>query len=180
MEEPNLVPVPRTWWIDPGKVLGGASPVAPDTEQTKLTILRLIQAGIKVVINLQEEGENTHNGDHLPEYCSILQEIASKNSTEIDVFRFPVPDGETPSIEQMVSIIDKINAALRENKMVFVHCLAGYGRTGTVAWSWLIDKGMSSSEAMVAIKKIRHSTDFLRLKNLLDIFNWKSWNGDSH
>ena len=73
----------------------------------------------------------------------------------IKLVRFPVPDGDTPTQEQMVAILGVIRDALLGGAMVYVHCLAGYGRTGTVAWSWLVSQGRTPTEAMETIAKNR-------------------------
>jgi polymorphic toxin system DSP-PTPase phosphatase-like protein len=46
--------------------------------------------------------------------------------------RMPIPDFEIPSKEEMVAILDTIDAALADGQHVYVHCRAGIGRTRTV------------------------------------------------
>ena len=108
-----------------------------------------------MIVNLQEPNENTNDGVVLNEYASMIDGVVPSENGGIKLVRFPVPDGDTPTQEQMVAILGVIRDALLGGAMVYVHCLAGYGRTGTVAWSWLVSQGRTPTEAMETIAKNR-------------------------
>ena len=70
----------------------------------------------------------------------------------------PIPDLEAPD-ENFDAVWDKqgmrILARLRRGQNVFVHCVAGLGRSGTVVARLLIDAGSGSDEAVVAVRRAR-------------------------
>jgi protein-tyrosine phosphatase len=50
----------------------------------------------------------------------------------------PIPDGGTPTVEEMARILDTIDAALEETYIVYIHCWGGSDgpeRRPAVAWS---------------------------------------------
>jgi len=70
----------------------------------------------------------------------------------------PIPDFEAPD-ENFDMAWGKqgsgILARLRLGQNVFVHCVAGLGRSGTVVARLLIDAGSGSDEAVVAVRRAR-------------------------
>jgi protein-tyrosine phosphatase len=69
------------------------------------------------------------------------EELASKNlqhfmqemdNAGIEVYHSPIKDYGLPSQGQMDSISDYLNTCLAKNKNVLVHCMGGFGRSGTV------------------------------------------------
>ena len=53
-----------------------------------------------------------------------------------------------------------LDALLAEGKTVYVHCVGGLGRTGTVVGSFLVEKGLASrEEALTLIARLRAGTD---------------------
>ena len=55
----------------------------------------------------------------------------------------------------MKQILDVIDASLDEGKKVYVHCLAGIGRTGTVVGCWLVRHGRTGEQALAQITNWR-------------------------
>ena len=70
----------------------------------------------------------------------------------------PIPDLEAPD-ENFDAVWGKqgarILARLRRGQNVFVHCVAGLGRSGTVVARLLIDAGSAPDEAMAAVRRAR-------------------------
>lgn len=72
------------------------------------------------------------------------------------VIRFPSGDFSTPdSIEEVVSLTAEIIRIARRGGMVAIHCWAGLGRTGLVAACCLVARGLSSSDAIAAVRRCR-------------------------
>ncbi|MBI4172846.1 MAG: dual specificity protein phosphatase family protein [Actinobacteria bacterium] len=115
------------------RLLAGPYPAPGDVE-------RLRAAGIELFVDLTEAGEYG---------------IAPYDSAGARHVRFPIPDHGVPSEEQMAALLDALDAALGETRGVYVHCLAGAGRTGTVIGCWLVRHGLTGDEALVAIAERR-------------------------
>lgn len=67
----------------------------------------------------------------------------------------PVDDMTSPSRSQLAQAIDFIRQRVEEDRPVLVHCLAGYGRTGTVLACYLVAEGWDPEEAMREVRAVR-------------------------
>ena len=66
--------------------------------------------------------------------------------------RHAIVDMEIPtSPGQMVRILDSVDSAIDAGQTVYVHCLAGVGRTGTTVGCWLVRHGWSGEAALAQI-----------------------------
>jgi predicted protein tyrosine phosphatase len=66
-----------------------------------------------------------------------------------------IPDLGCPSRETMSCILDGIDELLAAGEVVYVHCLAGIGRTGAVVGCYLVRRGMSGEDAMATVTRLR-------------------------
>ena len=66
----------------------------------------------------------------------------------------PVDDFHAPTTTQMLDALAFLDEARATGTPVAVHCLAGQGRTGTVLAAYLIRGGLSSEEAIAAVRAI--------------------------
>ncbi|MBK8251084.1 MAG: cyclin-dependent kinase inhibitor 3 family protein [Polyangiaceae bacterium] len=74
----------------------------------------------------------------------------------IRVIRFPFGDFSTAdSIEEVMSLTTEIIRVARRGGMVAIHCWAGLGRAGLVAACCLVARGLSSSDAVAAVRRCR-------------------------
>jgi protein-tyrosine phosphatase len=135
-------PVPNTYWLPGSKLAAGPYP-GFDFE----TIELLLDAGVRAFIDLTQEGE-------LESYDEFLAEEAARRNIEIAYFRFPIPDGRAPDMATMERILDAIADAHAAERITYVHCWGGIGRTGTVAGCWLIEQGYSSDEALALVQSL--------------------------
>jgi len=55
----------------------------------------------------------------------------------------------------MVRILDAIDTALTGEQVVYVHCMGGIGRTGTVIGCYLVRHGQTGAEALQTIARLR-------------------------
>lgn len=115
------------------RLVAGPYPAPADVE-------RLRAAGVELFVDLTEKGEYG---------------IAPYDSAGARHVRFPIPDHGVPGGEEMKAILDALDAARADGTGVYVHCLAGAGRTGTVAGCWLVRHGLTGEEALVAIAERR-------------------------
>lgn len=68
----------------------------------------------------------------------------------------PIVDGGVPKKKWMERLVNYIEEAWGSGESVYIHCLAGLGRTGIVAACYLIEHcGYSSDEALAKVAELR-------------------------
>jgi len=152
----------KVYWILRGKLLAGFYPGDPDPEMAKCKIGTLLKRGIRYFMNLMEEDEKTRFGAVRP-YSPILDQLREKEAetetpfrTETQCVRFPIRDLSVPSVEQMRRTLDRIDQSLHNEAPVYVHCLGGRGRTGTVVGCYLIRHGLATPHNVLSeIRRLR-------------------------
>ncbi|AHL22721.1 protein-tyrosine phosphatase family protein [Thermococcus nautili] len=74
----------------------------------------------------------------------------------VEVFHSPIPDFSAPSLEELLSVLQWIEAKVLEGKKVLIHCIGGCGRSGTVAVAWLMySKRLPLREALYRVRRLR-------------------------
>ena len=153
------VPFARTWWIEPGRVLGGCYPggLHAPTVQEKLSAL--FGAGIRLIICLQQAEERGNGGLPFTSYAEIWRSIGEDARERVDWQRHPITDMSIPSMAEMRAILHAIN---QSRSPVYVHCWGGHGRTGTVAGCYLVSHGLVPDVAFEHIRAARNHDSYLR------------------
>jgi Dual specificity phosphatase, catalytic domain len=129
-------PLLNSYWVMPGRLLAGEYPGDPDPAQARLRLARLRDAGIDSFVDLTEEHE-------LPPYSLWLPKQA-------EYLRCAIVDTCIPNnVSHTRGVLAAINAALAQEKGVYVHCRAGIGRTGLIIGCFLADE---QSDGKVALK----------------------------
>lgn len=141
-------PLHGSYWVQPGRLLAGPYPGAWDEDLAQKKLRALIEAGVTFIVDLTESNE------HQP-YVSRLSIEAAVRGRQVDHRRFPIPDMDVPFPQQMVTILDAIDTALADGQIVYVHCMGGIGRTGTVIGCFLVRHGQTGSEALQEITRLR-------------------------
>lgn len=141
------VPFSDSYWVLPGKLLAGEYPRTKEYEKSRLKLQSLLDSGITAIVDLTVEGESPY-GVPLKPYHSLIQEIASKRGTHIEIRRFPIPDGGTVPPDALRGIHRWIDWALENGHSVYVHCWGGHGRTGLVVGTWLAEHGFLSGKTV--------------------------------
>jgi protein-tyrosine phosphatase len=111
--------------------------------QSEVDINQIRNAGIKVIISLDEDIE-----EH-PDFDTIKKEF-EHHKIYINDFEIPTKD----QIEQILTVMEE---ARKKEKPILVHCLAGCGRTGLVlalAERFLYDT-KDGEKAIEMVRKIR-------------------------
>jgi hypothetical protein len=146
-------PIPDSYWVDGGRLLAGEYPGAKQETAARHKLRRLLAAGASVFVDLTEEGEG-----HLLPYASLLYEEATALGLAADHRRMPIPDLGVPAPAFMVQILDLLDSLLHDNRLPYVHCWGGIGRTGTVVGCYLVRHGMSGEGALAYIARQRRGT----------------------
>ncbi len=145
----TAIPSIDSYWVLPDKLLAGQYPGGNNEETTRKRVQSLIHAGIDTILDL------TMPGDAFLPYTQVLQSEAADFGVKIERFNFPILDYDIPTREQMGEILGLIDTHLAQGKRVYVHCIGGRGRTGTVVGCFLVNHGRSGQEALSEIEHLR-------------------------
>ena len=141
-------PFPEAYWVEPGLLLAGPYPAPRWAHITNDKLQKLLRASIQLFVDLTEKGEALPYADKLMGKARHV--------------RMPISDFDIPSTSEMAAILTVLDRAIRQQQRVYVHCLAGMGRTGTVIGCYLVRHGMDGAEALKTIRKLRANTPFAR------------------
>ena len=119
-------PIPNSYWVIPGRLAAGEYPGGRRQGEASAKLRDLLDAGIDHFVDLTDTGELVPYGD--------IAELEARNmGIRISRARFPIYDGSIPQKpEDMTAILDNIDQAIAADHRVYVHCMGGIGRTGTV------------------------------------------------
>ena len=136
-------PIDNCYWVDPGRLLAGEYPGDVDDESAQRKLARLTDAGVTAFIDLTEEGE-------LHPYAHWLETVAYE--------RFPIPDVSVPdSPAATVAALDAIDRHIAGDRVVYVHCWGGVGRTGLIVGCWLARHGYDGADALTRLRELWRS-----------------------
>lgn len=142
-------PFSNSYWLEPGRILCGEYPRDFDDLEDHEGMAAILQSGVRVFIDLTEEGE-----------LKPYREIADKTATDLGIdpadlefFRYPIRDVSVPkNIQEMRAILRTIRLARHRQRTVYLHCWGGRGRTGTVAGCTLRDLyGIGGEESLTLL-----------------------------
>lgn len=145
----STLPFPDSYWVIKGSFLAGEYPGRRDENETRYRVMRLLECGIRVCIDLTKPGEI------VPSYRDIFLQELDLYGYQGNYFHFPVYDFGIPSEDQMARTLDQIDHCIMEKLPVYLHCHAGIGRTGLTVGCYLVRHGMNGIEALAQIKELR-------------------------
>ncbi len=136
-------PIENCYWVVPGKLLAGEYPRNYDEDSSPGKVAALTGAGVAAFIDLTAEG------DRLP-YVQWLGEATHQ--------RFPIVDGSVPASHELTrEILDAIDGHIAQDRMVYVHCMGGIGRTGTIIGCWLARHGTPGRDPLKELDSLWQS-----------------------
>ena len=155
-------PCERCYWVVDEVFLAGAYPASVDEAARRKRISSLVGAGVRSFIDLTEEGERSPSGYPLRTYADLLPGFADGAAAPITHQRFAIRDLSVPDGDGMQRILDAIDAAVDSRRPVYVHCLGGVGRTGTVVCCWLLRHGFAGADDVIHLLHELRRQDALR------------------
>ena len=135
-------PIENCYWVVPGKILAGEYPRNLEESSSRKKIKRLLNAGVELFIDLTEHDEG------LSPYEDMLCGSASHR-------RHPIKDVSVPeSPKTTLTILNEIDEANRDGKLIYIHCWGGIGRTGLIVGCWLARHGHLGKEALSHLRML--------------------------
>ena len=142
-----IPPTTSSYWVVPSRLLAGAYPGDPDSDQHQAKVQALVDAGIRTFVNLMEEDETNYAGEPFVPY----QDLARQLCPDVNCCRYAIRDLSAPTPELMTTILDAIDESMTAGKPVYVHCWGGVGRTGTVVGCWLLRHGLAEPDNVLKV-----------------------------
>jgi hypothetical protein len=135
------LPISSSYWAGDG-LLAGEYPGSSDTARAERRLRAFAEHDVRLFVDL------THPADGLDPYDRLLDPDARRVA-------HPLVDMGTTTIPHMTRILDDIDAALEDDRRVYVHCWGGIGRTGTVVGCWLVRHGLDAGDPLGRIAALR-------------------------
>lgn len=146
-EPQDAVPFENSYWAVEKNLLAGAFPNSQSQKETTLMLERLLDVGVRYMVNLTQYDET----DWLW-YEHEMATLAAERNQVVEFRQFPIPNGCVPTVEFMQTILNEIDNFMWDNGgVVYVHCWAGRGRTGTVIGCFLARNGVALGEEVLEL-----------------------------
>ena len=137
------------YWIDgpwPGKLAISARTRGGDWLEDEMRGWR--RNGIDTVVSLLTPAEM--------EDLALQHEARHSNEHGLRFLSLPIEDRSVPRSEaEVFQLLEQLERELAQGRNVVIHCRQGVGRSGLIAASLLIARGVSPTEAMQRISAAR-------------------------
>jgi ADP-ribosylglycohydrolase len=151
-------PLPRSYWVLPGKLLAGPYPGRRSgglEADAKAELDSILGAGVDAFLDLTEEGEEVGSAPYGP----VLARLPSREGRPPLRRSAPIRD-MSAGHEDLLRARSELETLLAQGRRVYLHCMGGLGRTGTVVGSYLVERGLAPPRAAPAlVAALRSSTD---------------------
>ncbi|OQW93902.1 MAG: hypothetical protein BWK79_08725 [Beggiatoa sp. IS2] len=148
-----ISPIYDSYWVRPQQFLAGRYPNVWNDGSLQVKLRQLLQVGITFFADLTEERESG-----LEPYDKVLHEEARHLRKVVTYQRLPIQDFGVPTVKSMRQTLDALDDALARKQVIYVHCYAGIGRTGTVVGCYLVRHGLSGEAALQELADLRQGS----------------------
>ena len=133
-------PTSSSYWVVDGLLLGGSYPGDHEPKKHEQKIRALLDAGVRLFVNLMEPDETDLRGRPFVPYDEPVLQLCPEGSC----VRFPIQDLSIPTAGTMQTILNAIDESMNDSRPVYVHCWGGVGRTGTAVGCWLLRHNLAN------------------------------------
>lgn len=137
-------PIPDSYWAGE-HLLAGPRPAHAERATQRKNCKALLAAGVRCVIDLTAPNE--------PATARVLLQRLDE---ELVWIRVPILNGDVPSVPALQTILDLIDLNTKRERVTYVHCQGGLGRTGTVvACHWIRHGEMPEGDTDAIIEELK-------------------------
>lgn len=153
------VPFNQAYWVVPDRLMAGYYPGSVHRQDAHPKLNALLECGIRHFVSLMRDDEIIWYGKPVVPYDAQLRSISRVLDDMVTFDRMPIKDMSIPTRMEMAMILDRIDHNMRNDKPVYLHCLGGVGRTGTVVGCYLARHGYASGHKVLElIQHLRQNT----------------------
>jgi len=139
----DFIPINESYWVEPGRLLAGEHPGHWEERVVRRRLCSLLDAGIRVFIDLSDEADAVHP------YDGLLDKLCNERGIHAEYRNEPLaPDTLPDYADEVLAILRVIGRALDDGERVYVHCSDGVDRTGMVMGCWLVEQGLDPESAL--------------------------------
>jgi hypothetical protein len=146
----SQLPIPESYWVTPDQFLAGEYPGHFTERFARQKLSAFLEAGVTDFIDLTQPNE-------LLPYEPLLKELAPIYDLDVRYTRIAIQDRGLPTIETTLEILDTIDAAIKRQRKVYIHCWGGIGRTGTIVGCYLVRHGETPRHAVTQVNALFHT-----------------------
>jgi protein-tyrosine phosphatase len=148
--EPLDVPpgIPNFAWVEAGRVARGQQPALT------IAAYRELQAcGVTSVLSLRPTIEYPEN-ERLRYAVEEERDLCA--ALGLRFLHVPCTDFQAPRPGSVIRALRLLDAEVEQGNAVYVHCLAGVGRTGVVCGAWQLLRSASGTETLRQFARFAH------------------------
>ena len=124
------------FWLIPGRLAGGGHPARAGEPDVLHAMERL---GYNAILTLTED----------PLDATALEEFGFR------YLHLPIANMQAPSIEEGERAVKFLRQCVDDDLQAYVHCFAGYGRTGAILAAYLVATGTGPFAAIERVRNVR-------------------------